>query len=265
MIQYKWKRWTKAPDNPLINDPTAQQRVQGEQPKASTRATNKKEPKPITSRTGKKDLVLAMVREHPTVTLDLGTVQANVRRSPVEPVLEPHIMTCLQDITQTATRIKRTGQKLLGLFVEAAFVSPEPSDRDILDYLCPRVTSKVGSEEQEEDEDDQDEEDPEYSKSEYVQFFNVLLHYLYNDHPINIKTTIGKRVQQFIDRAVELQVWQAIDNRSEIVQRMPYPATHLLRSVASQLCTEVKRMYTHGSIELEKKVSKLWCLRITPW
>ncbi|KAF9949368.1 hypothetical protein BGZ72_008850 [Mortierella alpina] len=211
----------------------------GKQPKASARTAKKKELKPITSTTGKTDLFWAMVREHPKVSLDLGTVQANVQRSPVESDLEPHIMKCLQDITQNAARIKRSGQKLIGLFIEAAFVSPEPSDR-------------VDSEEQEE-ENDQDEEDPEYTKSEHVQFFSVLLNYLYNEHPINTKTAVGKRVQQFIDRAVELQVWQASGNRSRS-ERMPYPASSLLRSVASELCTEVKRMYRHGSIELEKKL-----------
>ncbi|KAF9558374.1 hypothetical protein EC968_007111 [Mortierella alpina] len=194
MIQYTWKPWTKAPENPLISNSKAS---------AKKKKKKKKELKPITSTTGKRDLLFAMVREHPTVTLDLGTLQANVQRSPVESDLEPHIMQCLQDITQTAAHIKRSGQKLLGLFIEAAFVSPKPSDRMLLDYLCPRVSSKVDSDEQDEDEREQAEEDPEFTNSEHVQFFHVLLNYLYNDHPIKTETKVGERVQRFIDRAQE--------------------------------------------------------------
>lgn len=116
---------------------------------------------------------------------------------------------------------------------------------------------------EEEKMDDEDEEqnlrfdDPSYQGTDEQRFYTMLLQYLYSGNPVGIKSVVGNRVQQFIDRVVELGLWEKGRSRGAILVRMLYPASSLLRSVAQELYREVKRKYRNGSVELEKKVTGL--------
>ncbi|KAG0220882.1 hypothetical protein BGW42_008609, partial [Actinomortierella wolfii] len=85
----------------------------------------------------KVDLVRAMAWEHPTVTLDVGTLRANVSRA-----VAPHdaAVECIQRAVREASAIKRRCQELIGLFLHEVFVDGRlktEDDRQILDFLCP--------------------------------------------------------------------------------------------------------------------------------
>ncbi|KAI7825676.1 hypothetical protein BC939DRAFT_476118 [Gamsiella multidivaricata] len=127
-------------------------------------------------------------------------------------------------------------------------------------------SSKVGGETDADDYDGQEKAEKEQEKdvgdlerkdSDHLQFHTVLLHNLHIYDSIVTTNAVGKHVQQFVDRAADFMLLQRRNDRGAIVARKPYPATDLLRSVASQLLTEVKKQYRNGSIELEKKPKTL--------
>ncbi|KAF8921780.1 hypothetical protein BGZ58_003858, partial [Dissophora ornata] len=138
MKQYKWKPWTKLPENPLDPDAGA---LKKKEPKKKERETK---PKQVSATTGKADLVQAMEWEHPTVTLDVGTVSANLGRALGESELVPEINRCLQDVVRIASDIKRLGQQLIGRFIDSLFAAGElnSTDKIILGNICPCVSSK---------------------------------------------------------------------------------------------------------------------------
>ncbi|KAG0244699.1 hypothetical protein BGX31_008706 [Mortierella sp. GBA43] len=177
-------------------------------------------------------------------------------------------MNSLKDIVRQATETKRRGQQLIGQLIDSIFASGElcETDRDILRYLCPSVSSKVKSgtvmddngeqdEEQElEKEDDTNFDDPSHKGSNHESFYMMLLQYLYSGNPVSSGSMVGKRVQQYIDREIELGLLERCRGRAVIRKTMPYPPAMLLRSVAGELYRELKKHYKNGSLELEKKL-----------
>jgi len=106
MVQYAWKPWKKAPENPL--DPNSD--VLKKEREVKRRKGKKTIPKPVNDSTGKADLVRFMAWEHPTVTLDVGTVSANLKRALGDSELVPEINKCLQDVVRLASDAKRQSQ-----------------------------------------------------------------------------------------------------------------------------------------------------------
>ena len=120
-----------------------------------------------------------------------------------------------------------------------------------------------GQQKEEEEEEDKEEEeqesrfdDPSYKGSVDQQFYTLLLQHLYSGNPINVGNVAGERVQQFIDRVVDLGLREKGRSRGALLVQMQYPASSLLRSVAQELFREMKRKYRNGSVELEKKVTR---------
>lgn len=73
----------------------------------------------------KKDLVDAMAWDHPTRTLELGTINPNVTRAlnkdhsqPEPSVLLPRINSCLSRVVRLSSKVKRTCQIAIGLYIE---------------------------------------------------------------------------------------------------------------------------------------------------
>ncbi|KAG0195123.1 hypothetical protein BGX28_002236, partial [Mortierella sp. GBA30] len=102
MKQYKWKPWTKAPENPL--DPNANILKKEARTSGTDMGNNRRQ---VTNKTRKAELVKAMQWEHPTVTLDVGTVSANLKRALGESELLPEVEKCLRDIVRVASDTKR--------------------------------------------------------------------------------------------------------------------------------------------------------------
>jgi len=67
----------------------------------------------------KVDLVRAIQWEHPTVTLDIGTVSGNVKRAlQDEPDFAPEVFRCLGECVCLAANTKRSCQQLVGRLIE---------------------------------------------------------------------------------------------------------------------------------------------------
>jgi hypothetical protein len=214
-----------------------------------------------TGRIVKKDMYNKMSHEHPIVTLDVGTLKANIHRATTsgDTQLEAEVLKTLQEIVHHAGNTKRTFQSLVGQFIERLLEQEEiqKSDREILDLLCPRIVSadldvaednKVDGEDGEVDEDLTKED-----SSDQAQFIKSVLQYLWSrNRPVG---KLKDHVTRFICRLQELGL---LEVRSTALVNVPtkYPGDALLRSTCSQLCAELKRLYKHGSKELVKQVMR---------
>jgi hypothetical protein len=110
MKQYQLKPWKAPPDSPL--DPSS----------------NKNRPLPkvqVVTDMDKKKLVNAMVWDHPTRTLEFGTINSNATRAlnrrPEQPgslALLPRIKSSLSRVVRLSSQVKRTCQRAIGQYIE---------------------------------------------------------------------------------------------------------------------------------------------------
>ncbi|KAF9080153.1 hypothetical protein BGX23_002572, partial [Mortierella sp. AD031] len=112
MKQYQLKPWKSPPDSPLDH------------------AGKKNERRPLpkvrdVTNMDKKNLVDAMAWDHPTRTLELGTINSNatraLNRSPEQPglpALLPRIKSSLSRIVRLSSQVKRTCQRAIGQYIE---------------------------------------------------------------------------------------------------------------------------------------------------
>ncbi|KAG0262509.1 hypothetical protein BG011_010092 [Mortierella polycephala] len=101
----------------------------------------------------KVDLVRVMQYKHPSETLDIGTVSANVKKAlKDQPNLVPEVERCLQEAVHLANDLVNSP---LVDFIEhiATPGMVEKSGREMLDLICPRVTNTNCDEVEEEEED----------------------------------------------------------------------------------------------------------------
>ncbi|KAG0018917.1 hypothetical protein BGZ82_000306 [Podila clonocystis] len=144
----------------------------------------------------KKELVSELQWEHPTRTLDIGTVNANVSRVLTKEVgallpcdYLPRIKACLLDIARLAARSKRICQLAIGQYLEQLPLQDvDEADKTILRSLCPPYTNKdiaiveddttqnsSDPEEPEEPEENVDYDDGNDNKNASLLFFMSLL------------------------------------------------------------------------------------------
>ncbi|KAG0292156.1 hypothetical protein BGZ96_004452 [Linnemannia gamsii] len=130
--------------------------------------SNKPKPKPrsrSTAPTEKLQVMRSMAYQHPT-SLYIRTLSANIRRAvPNQPILQQEVISCIQKASrEAATTTKRKGQALIGAFIECldcmGLGHLSDTDREILDYFCPRLKIKHakdrdnGTAKEEDDEED---------------------------------------------------------------------------------------------------------------
>ncbi|KAF9939392.1 hypothetical protein BGZ65_010641 [Modicella reniformis] len=178
MQQYKPKAWKGKIDNP----PDRVSTTKTEQTRVST-------PKKSVDEMDKKDLVNAMQREHPTRTLEVGTINANLQRVLCDrPELRSKVKTCLQEVVRHASRTKRLCQMAIGQYIEhlctkidhldlANTTKIDEKDRALLDRICPRVSDQ-GHEEAKED--SAQEYDENANQDHQTSFISSLLICIYN-------------------------------------------------------------------------------------
>ncbi|KAF9343289.1 hypothetical protein BGX34_006961, partial [Mortierella sp. NVP85] len=128
-----------------------------------------------------------------------------------------------------------------------------------MDHLCERIKPKAkdggdsvakGDEKQEVDDTDLG------GKGDLQhQFLQSLLVHLYSGNYPK-KTGVGKVVNGFIDRLVDLGLYSPTRARSAINVVMPFTPSMLVRSSASQLATELKKMYKTGSHDMHEKLQR---------
>lgn len=112
-------------------------------------SASKDPPKPKTLSTTAPTDKLAITRHlayhHPTSSLNIGTLKANIKLAlPHQEDLQQEVMEVIQSATREAARVKREGQRLIGMYIEkldeAGFDHISASDRDILRHLCQPVS-----------------------------------------------------------------------------------------------------------------------------
>lgn len=94
-----------------------------------------------------------MDREHPIVTLTVGTLRANVKRaSGGQDNVAEEALSTVQEIVRIAWGVKRKAQALIGRFVQQVSAGPHSSmDIELLHAICPPM---AGPDDNEDDEND---------------------------------------------------------------------------------------------------------------
>ncbi|KAF8942197.1 hypothetical protein BGZ46_006813, partial [Entomortierella lignicola] len=114
--------------------------------------------------TNKLAITRMMNYQHPTTSLYIGTLSANVKRAlPNQDHVQHEVMAVHLKAAREAARIKRQAQRLIGRYIEhlakSGLGSVNAEDRKLLDLLCPRVTMKdVKNDANDDAEDDDDDE-----------------------------------------------------------------------------------------------------------
>ncbi|KAF9109298.1 hypothetical protein BGX27_007769 [Mortierella sp. AM989] len=212
----------------------------------------------------KADLMRAMQWEHPLRTLNVGTMKANVRETlghDTKGSLASEVTQCLRETVRLAANVKQACLRLIGCIIERLFMSNDfiESDRDILDFICPHITVQTAKDEgdlQDQEQQGQDED----NGSDQIQFISMLMRFLYSGNAPRT-ARVGKVVNKFIQRAKQLGLLDTRDMGPDAYENAPYNGIALLRTVASQLSAECKRMYRDGSVELLNKLNELQTVR----
>ena len=261
MFQYAWKPPKKSPSS----EPPSSESPDG--PSSTPKEPAKKvRPKLEQDRElGRKDILDELAWEHPTVTLDLGTLNKNVaaafegRPTAASKSKSKSVVSCIRGAVREALSVKRHCQELIGNYVEAVFfphaagerrphepvAEIDPDDTLILNDICPHVPPKASSK----NEDDGIEDGHGQGKS--TAFLQSFLAFLYSG---NMPQDRGLGpVSRFIRRLQKLKLFPETD-RGAINITKEYTPSFLVRSVASQLAAELKRQYKHGAKELAQQV-----------
>lgn len=282
MKQYQWKPWTYYPDSPQ------------DVPVTVPRARPIRPPRDVTTM-GKMDLVKAMMFDHPLRTLDIGTINANAVRAldaefgqALDPTCLPTIKKVLRDVTFISSKVKRTAQRAIGLYIERLSVcnisendnntsttsntTLSPVDHILLNILCPSFSTKdiissrkkdkkdknsakqepdrpVEHEEHEEQLDDLEELGKSLDKRNPAIAFLFALIISIHSRKLPKKSGMGLNVRAFIEQAKEFLPAMTEGRSTEW-----YPGSAFLSSAALQLSVELKKHYKNGSIELCAKV-----------
>ncbi|KAG0222161.1 hypothetical protein BGW42_006817, partial [Actinomortierella wolfii] len=122
------------------------QAVKSQEEPVSEAATQiKQEIKPKLTDPSKLSLVRALAWEHPTVTLDIGTLCANAKRAFAQHEV---VVETIRRAVREATDVKRRCQEIIGMFLERVFsngVLLKNEDRELLDYLCPNPNTVIAA------------------------------------------------------------------------------------------------------------------------
>ncbi|KAF9110941.1 hypothetical protein BGX27_005676 [Mortierella sp. AM989] len=262
MKQYAWK-----PPKNISDDPSADEAnilVTTTPKKYVSKKTTAKELD--VDKMDKNQLIKEMKWEHPTVTLNAGSISANVSRALKDDSLASEVERCLHEVVDSVSTAKRQCQQLIGRYIEritAAGTVVDPADREILDRLCARVEpkDKVLDDNELKGDDDDDDHGPKKRFSVQRSFFVRLLQYLYSKKSI----VAGKAdaandfVSRFVDRAATLDLLErrAPVRKGDRQEYDPYPATALMDSAGQQLEIEFKKHYRNGTLALQEKYDKL--------
>ncbi|KAG0262907.1 hypothetical protein BGZ95_003941, partial [Linnemannia exigua] len=271
MKQYCLKPWKTSPVSPAEDAIIA-----------DTNSTKpaKKPSKPYQKPTDKLSLMRALSKEHPIVTLRIGTLSANVKRSlkvKSEVAEEPavaresvvaegavmaedsavalEVILCIRGAVREANKVKRRCQGLLGTYIEKVTAGDvSTKDRNFLKLLCPPIETKNSSNTcpNAHDQGNVNIDDDNRKRDDSEKFIDCFMRHLYTGNHLT-RQGIGPNVAAFIKRLEELKLYQPRD-RSAMNQRADYTPNGIIRSVSAQLALELKMMYTLGTIELQEQL-----------
>lgn len=233
MKRYKWKPHTQKLDAlPKQNPENKVKRAR------KRRKTAKKAPTPIRDM-NKRQLIRAMDREHPIVTLTVGTLKANVTRAAGQnTVIGEEVARTLQEVTHIVGQCKTQVQLLIGRYIQDVTQQERPLtqvEREVLDVICPPLRRE--SEEEEDEDEDEDE------AQDQVPFLSMLLRHVYSRERL-AGTRLGKLATALVTRCP----------LPEPTLEKTYPGMAMFDSTGRQLATEIKGHFRRGCQEITDKV-----------
>ncbi|KAG0319327.1 hypothetical protein BGZ99_005147 [Dissophora globulifera] len=258
MLQHKWKPWKPKTDDP--------------QPQAPTKSKKTLKIRDPLHDANKKKLLEGLAHEHPLVTLDMGTLRANVSKAvaPSEESSVPSgessamsdeplattVIACIQGAVREASVTKRLCQELISRYFDEVFSRTVVSqkDQDFLDLLCPRLSDSTS------DDDSTivtNDHDSPTDKTET--FIHSFMAFLYSGNPpSSMRAGIASSVNDFIYRLRHYGILPAFDlstagNPKNAPEYTPYL---LVRSVSKQLAVELKQHYKRGCQKLSEQLLK---------
>ena len=280
MKQYNFKPWKEVPGQLSGIEVVDKDEEREENAEEDGEDEEEKEERKPVEDMAKIGLLRSFEYEHPIVTLNVGTLKANIRRALAEssiPVpdgsadtsaggsamiqssLTPEVVVShLNKAVKAAATVKRRLQRLVGGFVQLIFSGGiiEASDRDILDHLCPRSITEPDAEVSSGKKSSGNKKKKKKMKRagyDHGAFVGMLARYLHSGNPPG-STTIGRDVQQFITRAEDLRLLPKHD-RHAAWNVMEFPASTITRSITSDLVAQFSRLYKDGSKVLHGKVN----------
>ncbi|KAG0302472.1 hypothetical protein BGZ99_002989, partial [Dissophora globulifera] len=250
-----------------------------------SKSSTAKRPRPpmklVISSLQKVKLLNALVCEHPTVCLPVGSLQGKISEVlSAAPSLRNEVIDCIRGAVRLAWAVKYRCQKVIGLYIETIFSSEieiQPLDRGFLDAVCERISVKEdkGSNPKDLDHEDPGPEDNGGEEpledqttdigskgSEQQRFLHSFMAYLFSgtkpplrDTKNEIRSRVAERVHMFIERLGSMGLLE-----QEPVSQSPggseYQSSSLVRSVAGQVRVEIMRHYRNGTKTLLAKLQK---------
>ncbi|KAG9067630.1 hypothetical protein KI688_012415 [Linnemannia hyalina] len=208
----------------------------------------------------KNGLVRSMNWHHPTYSLEIGTVRANVRRAVMDGVAGTDALTkerqevvdCFQAAPRLAAGVKREAQRLIDHF-EGLYHGGGAGDT-VVDL---RVDKPADVDKDEEDAGgikENDDSDVANRQDKEFRFLISFLTYLYSGNYPKENSKAGGVANQLVVWLVKDGIHDPVRARRELQETAPFTPTYLVRSVSGQLAVELRRVYGHRSRDLHDKL-----------
>ena len=240
MKQYRWKPPKLTPEKPGDDEETTQRAPAG------ASAANKVKKLPLVQSNEKKTIMKTMGVEHPTISMDIGTLEANAMRANADTAQE--VTRIFNEIVEIVASTKRRCQLLIGKYIELVTASAQllADDKALLDLMCPRI---LKSDLESSNDNDQAVVD-ETEESDQQKFYSSLMTYLHsNNLPQN------KNALKFVSRLETLGLVEKKD-RGALNSLANYPGTNLFRTAGGQLARELESHYKNGAVKIHQKVKR---------
>jgi hypothetical protein len=230
MVQYTWKEFA---EKPKYEQQSSKERKETTTPKKIIT------PDEIDCM-NKQQLVKLMDKQHPVVSLEIGTIRANVKRAvDGNENVTKAVVDVLQNASQIAWTMKRRTELVLGAFIhnmEKKTEAPSKTELQILDLICPRIKDPTTI--CQETEYLSNLEDNQHQ----VQFLALLMRRVYSGECRH--TGNGKLVDELVAKS------------GILITQSPktFPGTSLLQSSARSLAGAIRVHYKKGCSDMTEKV-----------
>ncbi|KAF9343401.1 hypothetical protein BGX34_006813, partial [Mortierella sp. NVP85] len=233
----QWKPPKSKPEGPSENKNPSKKVSVPETPSA-------KKPKKLAlvASTDKPTIMKTMSVEHPTASLEIGTLFTNAKRASAATARE--VTRILKDIVKVAADTKKRCQLLLGKYIELVTASPQldPDDKDLLDMLCPRIQkSDLDSA------DDNEAEDGAEVPESLQKMFTAIMTYLYSG---NFPRNAG--AAKLISRLETLGMLSR-KGPGALRGRSDYPGSDIFRTAGGEIAREFQQHYKKGTVKIFNK------------
>lgn len=237
----------------------------------------------------KKGLMQSMNWNHPTSSLEIGTVCANVRHMVMDGEMQQEVVNCLQEAPWLAAGVKREAQHLIGHFMEMLrdhMDKVEEEQRIILELMTPPQTmtesyqlqcrkdcitevewemllsicnwiKPADIDEGEEDTSSNEENSNSNVEDRKDKEFCILLSfltYLYSGNYPKENSKAGGVANHLIIWLVKDGIHNPVQTCNELQETVKFSPRFLVCSVSGQLATKLKWMYGHRAHDLHNKV-----------